>query len=308
MGLRWLFQRLPEAQPADVVFVAYVAFSGLLVMAFGWTLTPALWIGLSFAHLGLLGLGLWWSRQPLRGPSLAGFLRDIYPLVIIPFLYWELRYLSQMFTNGYHDAPVLRLEEALFGEYLAMTFSARFPFLWLSELFHLFYGFYWLLLPVAAGGLYLGGRLAGFRELVLVELVIFVGCYLSYIFFPVAGPHYEFPEIGGALADGFFYRLVHWVLKDGGSMGAAFPSSHVAVAVAILAVTWRHYKMLWGIMLPLVVGLTVGTVYGRFHYGVDALSGILVALVGVPVALYLGKWLAAGKSAVPGNLQQASLV
>ncbi|NIQ55940.1 MAG: hypothetical protein GWN85_21445, partial [Gemmatimonadetes bacterium] len=90
----------------------------------------------------------------------------------------------------------------------------------------------------------------GFRELVYVELVTFFGCYLAFTLFPVQGPHYEFPTIGGHFAGGPFYRFVHWVLEDGGSKGAAFPSSHVAVAVAILLVTWRHDRVVWWVALP----------------------------------------------------------
>ncbi len=276
--------RLAKAQPADLVFLGYVLFSGLLVAIFGYRLGPTAWLGLCLAHAAMLAVGYWWSGRPLQDRGLAGFLRDIYPFLFIVYLYWELRYLALLFADGYHDAFVLGLEEWLFGEQLAMTFSQRFPYLWLSETLHLAYAFYWIQLPLAAMALYLRGRLAGFRELAYVELVVFFGCYLAFIFFPVAGPHYQFPVISGPLAEGFFYQLVHAVLEDGGSKGAAFPSSHVAVAVTILLVSWRHDRLVCGLMAIPVIGLTVGTVYGRFHYGVDALSGVLAAVILVSLA------------------------
>jgi membrane-associated phospholipid phosphatase len=286
----------------DLVFLGYVAFTGLLILLFGWKLSTSLWLGLTAAHLALIAVGIWWSGIPLRDRSLAGFLRDAYPLIFIAFLYWELRHLALLFSDGYHDALIVRLEEALFGEQLAMTLSQRLPYLWLSELMHFLYAFYWVLLPVALAALYFRGRFAGFRELVYTELVVYFGCYLVFIFFPVLGPHYEFPLIGGRLSEGVFYRLVHWVLADGGSKGAAFPSSHVAVAVTVLLVTWRHDRVLWAVMLPLVVGLTIGTVYGRFHYGLDAAGGVVAAFVLVPLARRLGRWLQrAAEPAGPGN-------
>ncbi len=287
MGLRWVREHLPHAQPTDLVFMAYVAFTAALFLLFGWTLPMGLWLVLVAAHIVLLAIGVWFARQPLRDYSWHGVLRDIYPIIFIFFLYWELRYLSQLFTHGYYDAIVLQLEEAVFGEQLAMTVSERWPFLWLSEIFHFFYAIYWVLLPLAAGGLYLRRQIKGLRELVFVEVVIFFFCYLIFTVFPVAGPHYQFPVISGPLAEGHMYRFVHWVLEDGGSKGAAFPSSHVAVAVGVLLVTWRHDRLLWAWMLPLVVGLTLGAVYGRFHYGIDAASGVLTALLVVPLALFL---------------------
>lgn len=300
--------RLRFAQPLDLIFQAYIGLSGLLVLLFGWRLSAGLWVGLILGHVALLAVSLLWAGQPLRDRSLAGFIRDIYPYLFVVFLYWELRYLTLLFSNGYHDARILSWEEALFGEQLALTFSARLPYLWLSELMHFFYGLYWVLLPLAAILLYLRGRTQGFRELVYVELVVFFSCYVVFIFFPVAGPHYHFPDIGGELAGGPFYQLVHWVLEDGGSKGAAFPSSHVAVAVAILLVTWRHDRVVWLVMAPLVVGLTIGTVYGRFHYGIDALSGVFVAFLLVPAARGLGSWLEGFSFSGAGNSVKASPV
>lgn len=297
------------ARPADLLFLSYVALTGLLLAGFGWKLGPVFWLGLTAVHGGLVGVGLWFARRPIRGVSAAGFVRDAYPFLFIPYLYWELRYCARLFSNGFRDPVILRLEEALFGGQLAMTFSQALPILWLSELMHFFYATYWILLPMALAALYLRGRLAGFRELVFVELVLFFGCYLVYIFFPVAGPFYGFPRIGGELAQGPFYQLVHAILADGGSQGAAFPSSHVAVAVGVAWVTWRHDRRVFAFLAPLVVGLTVGTVYGRFHYGVDALSGVLVGLAGVPLALALRSALAGWIAGLTvGNARDTSLV
>jgi membrane-associated phospholipid phosphatase len=290
-----------RAEPFDLAFMAYVAFSGLLVAGFGWRQSTGVWVGLTAAHLAILAAALWLSRQPRTYPSPGGFVRDIYPFLFIFFLYWELRYLALLFSDGYHDSVILRLEGMLFGEQLAMTLSHRLPYLWLSEIMHFFYGIYWVLLPLGALGLYFRKKIEGFRELVFVELVVFFGCYLVFIFFPVAGPHYQFPLIGGELAEGRMYRFVHWVLSDGGSKGAAFPSSHVAVAVAILLVCWRHDRTVWLAMLPLVIGLTIATVYGRFHYGVDALSGVLTAFVLVPLARYLRARLRLMQARMMGN-------
>ncbi len=299
--MSWLRNRLKRAEPADIVFLSYVSVSGLLILAFGWKLSVGLWVGLTLAHAGQLAIGLWWSGRPLEDRSLPGFIRDIYPFLFVVFLYWELRYLALLFSAGYNDPLILRWEELLFGEQLAMTFSMRFPYLWLSELFHFCYALYWVLLPLAAVLLYARGRISGFRELAYVELVVFFSCYIVFIFFPVAGPHYQFPAIGGELAGGLFYQVVQAVLEDGGSKGAAFPSSHVAVAVTILLVAWRHDRLVWVVMLPLVAGLTIGTVYGRFHYGVDALGGVLTAVLLVPFARWLWPLLKGSSVSGTGN-------
>ena len=288
MALRTRAHAPPAAMTlTDRIFLAYVAATGALIAAFGWRLSVRLWIGLSLSHVVLLLLGTGLAHRAPHGRSPPGFVRDTYPLFFVPFLYWEIRYTAKLVSSGYHDALIQRLELAVFGRQLAITFSRWLPYPWLSEMMHFFYATYWIMLPVAFVALYLRGRLDGFRELVFVELALFLSCYLIYIFFPVAGPFYHFRPIGGRLADGFFYRLVHGVLADGGSRGAAFPSSHVAVALGISLVTWRYDRVVWAALTPLVVGLIFGTVYGRFHYGIDALSGVVFALAVVPVARWI---------------------
>ena len=299
--MNWIKRQLAVAQPADLVFMAYVSFTGVLLAAVGWRLGPGLWIGLTLTHVALMLFGLWVAGVPARDRSVGGFFRDVYPIASVVYLYWELRYLALLFTDGYHDGVILWLEEAIFGEQLAMTLSQHFPFFWLSELMHFFYASYWFLLPLALILLYARGNLRGFRNLIFAETIVYFGCYLVFMFWPVTGPHYQFPVISGDLADGAMYKWVHWMLEDGGSKGAAFPSSHVAVAVAVSLVTWRVDRFVWALTLPFVVGLTVSTVYGRFHYGIDALAGILAAVILVGMARHLQPWLERQSGRIAGN-------
>ena len=80
---------------------------------------------------------------------------------------------------------------------------------------HFFYASYWFLLPLALVLLYVRGNLRGFRSLILAETIVYFGCYLVFMFWPVTGPHYQFPMISGELADGAMYKWVHWMLEDG---------------------------------------------------------------------------------------------
>jgi len=299
--VNWIKRQLAAAQPADLVFLAYVSFTGVLLVAVGWKLGPGLWASLTLTHVALVLFGLWVAGVPTRDRSVGGFFRDVYPIASVVYLYWELRYLAVLFADGYHDGVILWLEEAVFGEQLAMTLSERLPLFWLSELMHFFYASYWFLLALALILLYVRGNLRGFRSLIFAETIVYFGCYLVFMFWPVTGPHYQFPVIGGELADGAMYRWVHWMLEDGGSKGAAFPSSHVAVAVAVALVTWRVDRFVWALTLPFVVGLTISTVYGRFHYGIDALAGILAAVILVWMARHLQRWLERESGRLAGN-------
>jgi hypothetical protein len=63
-------------------------------------------------------------------------------------------------------------------------------------------------------------------------------------------------------------------------------------------VAWRHQPVLAAVLTPLVLGLMVATVFGRFHYAVDTVAGAALALV--VVSLY---WRSTSSSA--GGLQNA---
>ena len=64
----------------------------------------------------------------------------------------------------------------------------------------------------------------------------------------------------------------------GSQSRTAFPSSHVAATLSAWFATGRESKRVFWIMAPFAVSLTLGTVYGRFHYGIDATIGLIVAM------------------------------
>lgn len=265
----------------DQVLAAYLGATGILAIS---TLT-ATGVQLAAVHL-VAAAGLWvWSRRPQPDRPARGalghagvFVRIFLPVVVTPLLYTELQTLNQLVSPGYLDGPVQAWEAALFGGQPSITMARRLPRVWLSELLHLGYFSYYFVIPTAAVVIYRRAGPAGLgRAAVTVGLGFFL-CYLCFAVFPVAGPRYEFARITGPPADGTVFALVHRVLEAGSSKGTAFPSSHVAAAgAALLACRRDAPRWFWILILP-VVALSVGTVYGRFHYAVDALAGVAVAV------------------------------
>ena len=102
-------------------------------------------------------------------------------------------------------------------------------------------------------------------------------------------PFYLVPPPGEPLAGHTFYDLVHFVSDRGGARGGAFPSSHVSVSTVILLVTLERQPrwLVW--LLPVYLGLVLATIYGRFHYVLDIVAGLLLALVIVAGYRFLGR-------------------
>jgi len=284
----------------DRLAQGYLAITAALGLGFGGG-TGAL---VAAAHLaGILAIHAIRRWTPSRG--LAGFLRGAYPVMLTPFLYRELATLNRFLTTRYFDGAVQAWDAALFGGQPSMFLSDALPWFPLSEALHLGYGAYYAIVPIALVGVYVTrGQAALVRTAFAVASAFFL-CYLAFIAFPVAGPRYEFERIGGDLSGGAFYRVVHVILEGGSSRGTAFPSSHIAASLsAVLSAGREDRRWLWILLVP-EAALAIGTVYGRFHYGIDALAGVLVGLAIVWLAPAGMRRLGTGNPAPHPGIQPA---
>ena len=205
------------------------------------------------------------------------FLRDWYPLSTIAIFYFEMGKLTQMMFQHYFDETVIHWEKRVFKGMPSLELSDQFPSIILSEILHLCYFSYYVIAVFLAAWLYFGGRIGPFQETVFAETLTFNLSLLCYPFLPATGPRYLFEKIQGKLSKGFFFRLTHSIVSRGSSKGTAFPSSHVSLSVIVLLYALRYDSTAFLILLPMCIGLTLGTVYGRFHYAIDALVGAALA-------------------------------
>jgi membrane-associated phospholipid phosphatase len=258
----------------DYLTQAYLAATAVVAL----TSLSGVGLLITALHVGAMVLIAWAAALPLPKHGLAVFFRLFYPVALTPILYLELAPLNQLHVSGYFDAAVMHWEELVFGSQLAMVFSERIGHLWFSEMLHIGYFSYYFIVPGAAATAFLlKGPRALERASFTIALAFFM-CYLCFSVFPVAGPRYDFPTIAGDGPSGPTFGLVHTILESGSSKGTAFPSSHVAATMSAWFATGRESKRVFWIMAPFAVSLTLGTVYGRFHYGIDATVGLVVAI------------------------------
>lgn len=285
---------LAGRRPVDRLFAFYAIVSGAALI---FPSRPAVWPVLATLHLAAIVLAL---RPAIvvdlvggMGERLAVAARTLhawYPLLLVPALYAELAPLNlAVHAGAYFDPWITAMEEVLFRGQPSRSWSAAVPRLALSEPLHAAYLSYYLIIFGPPLLLYLRGRVQAFDRVVFTIMLAFFAHYVFFIYFPVQGPRYLFPAPGGSLADGPIYQLTHRVLEGGSSQGAAFPSSHVGVAVAQTALAARLLPRLFPILLVLTVGVAAGAVYGGFHYATDVLAGLLLGLLSVGVAPLLAR-------------------
>jgi membrane-associated phospholipid phosphatase len=252
---------------AYLIVVSVVAAARLPGNPGGW------WLLLAHALFAVL---LFLVTRPGLGPA-GKTLREIYPLLLLPALYSELDVLNSG-SGPLYDALVQRWELLVFGGQISREWWQSAPSRFWSTTFHAAYLSYYLI--ISAPALYFAwrGDLQAVRRFVLVVIATFVPCYLAFIFFPVAGPYYQFARPDQWFISNLPARLTYEALATGSSYGAAFPSSHVAAAVAATLAAARSSRRLGLVLLIPTMLMTVGVVYCQMHYGVDALAGLIIGL------------------------------
>lgn len=293
----------------DRLFALYMLASGL---ALAGSARPGAWPVVALVHgLAVAAVLRWRPVAPAlavaarRWPRAAAVVSDWYPLLLLPALYTELAVLNRaLYAGAYFDGLVMRWEQALFGGQPSRALAAALPHLAVSEPLHAAYLSYYAIIYGPPLLLYLAGRRADYHELLFPLMLTFLVSYLFFIYFPVQGPRYLFPPPGGGLEAGPAYRLAHRVLEAGSAQGAAFPSSHVAVAAAQTAMVARLLPRLLPLVAVLTAGLAAGAVYGGFHYATDVLAGFALAAVLVAVAPRVRAQLDGGRARRSGGLME----
>jgi membrane-associated phospholipid phosphatase len=258
----------------DRFTMAFAALFSLAVVARwpGQRPPPAL---LFLAAAFLVMLAAVAPRLRARGGA-ARFVGDFYALILAVFMYTAIGLLNRA-AGVAHDVQAQRWEQALFGGQPSFEWIRAQPWPGLSWPLHLAYLSYYLILAAAPLGLLLSGRAQGARDAAVLIMCAFYVCYATFAFFPVAGPRYTMPPAQNAATAVWPARVTRQLLDAAGAWGTAFPSSHVAAALVAALAALRSWRPLGAVLLPAAVLMALGTVYGQFHYAIDAVAGALVA-------------------------------
>ncbi len=263
-----------------------------LLMAGIWLTGVAAWAYapiLVAVHAGAAALP--WLLRRVESPSRPVWaLRRLYPMVWLLAFWTEVDLVRRQLGDGAYDTWVIGLEDAVLGIHLHEVWMPSMHALWFSELMYAAYFGYYLTLVIPVLWLLARRSEAVVMDALFRMMATFTVCFLLYALWPVDGPRHVTAIFDGPNARGVFYRLVDFVaVKNGSSLGAAFPSSHVAGAFTVAWVA-RRYMPRWAywILLLEAVGVFLSTFYTQQHYAIDAVAGVMLAVVvqglAIPIA------------------------
>lgn len=285
-------RRVQGFSPLDRLTVLYVAFSTGILLAHvaGWRQerpTP-IESGWLLAANGLLFVAVLVAPR-VRAVREHSFLAEWYVPFVVSALYAAIGLLngSPMVVDTSFDHIVQHWEFLVFGQQVAYSWGRVMPSIALSWFFGLCYLAFYFIVIVGPAVLWGVGRRAASRQTIYAIVLSFFACYLVFLLFPVGGPPYFWTWPTGPGNDAWPVLVARHIIEGQDSFGTAFPSSHVAAALTAAYFAYRGWRPLGVILLVPALGIIAAVVYLQIHYGVDALAGILVAVLVCAVTPYL---------------------
>ena len=223
-----------------------------------------------------------------RRSVLAGairFARSWYPAVLVPLAYKELEYLVPRVHPGDLDWRLAAIDYKLFGVNPTVWLE-RVTFPALTEILQLSYVSYYFL-PLAVGvPLWLLGKYRQYHQLLFALVLCFFISYIGYLTVPAVGPRFILNDQQSFALEGLFlYAPIRSTLDWAeGITRDCFPSGHTAIAVLVLYYAWRFRRATFWILLPIGSLLIISTVYLRYHYVIDVVAGVVLAVFVITVS------------------------
>jgi hypothetical protein len=247
--------------PQDWLILGYCALMVLLLLIAGRPLGDYLdEIGI-YVGTGTAALIITKVIDPRRHRLLA-FLRLCYPALFFGVFYRATGATMFLVFDGFLDWQLTTFEQFIFGVNPTLYIDRNMLNVWLSEIILFCYFCYYSMIPAFVLAVFLK---RDYRELRIGLTAICLTFFLSYpLFFlyPIEGPRWYFADLYVNAIDGpVFVEFVHTVMRHGAVRG--------------------------GCML----GLAIGTFWGRFHYVTDVFVGGAIAVFATMMVLkYYDRW------------------
>ncbi|MBM3333285.1 phosphatase PAP2 family protein [Candidatus Sumerlaeota bacterium] len=193
----------------------------------------------------------------------------------------------------YFDALFVLADERLFGFQPSVRFSQALPWRWLGEIMYMFYFSFYCFVPFLGAALWFRGKQQAFEDMMFRSAFTMWMCCLVFIILPAAGPRYFFTPEAYHPNNGYLFSwIINFLFTHGDVPNGAFPSSHVAVTLAVTAAAYRHERRLFPWLFIVFAGLCTSVVYIGEHYAVDVAGGWVAGMafytMAVPLRRLLG--------------------
>ncbi len=296
---RTLVQAWAASGAFEWLALGYLAVTSVLISIFAENLTHPVRLLAAQAFVATIVLTLCFvqarsaARKEKSGPTFSTawwhFWRHWYPHLFFLFCFEELAYLMTLVLPHWQDAKLIALDYWLTGVHPSVWLE-QFATPFRNDVMQLLYFTYFAYLVIVGGVLYVRNDWRGYWSVMTYSMAGYMIGYFIAMFFPIESPWFSMagwwkePLHGGP-----FTAMMGFIEHYGRVRGAAFPSAHVTGATAALWGAWRFRRSLFWALLPLYSGMCLSTVWGRYHYFVDVIAGVITGTTGYLVGSWLMK-------------------
>jgi membrane-associated phospholipid phosphatase len=280
---------LNDFQPIDILLIAYSIFMLLLVGLFGAKLEK--YEHILIIYIASILYTLFWVYVRLYNKSkIIDYFITVYPLITLAWFYEISGDYIHLFFPGFFDGVFMTIENAIFPVHPTIWFQ-RFDNPLFTEWMMFGYVFYLLLIPITASVLYFKNRRAESSHLILSLMITFFLCYVGFVVLPVEGPRFFLKSQYSVVFHGYLFKMFADMIENNAMLhGGCFPSAHCAAATVMLLLSFKYDKKLFYWICPIIITLYISTVYGRYHYPLDVVGGMITAIIGIRLSYPLAAW------------------
>ena len=239
-------------------------------------------------------------KNPLVNNSLKIF-RYWYPIFTILFYFKEIYLIMINVETRIYDDVLINIDKIIFGANptdILMKISNPYLTEFLQIIYFLFY-----VSPIIFGlELYLWHRYEEFKYAMFLILLGFYLSFIGYLILPAVGPRftlYDFSNLSNELPGVYLTEFLRKIINLGESIYPlsaanpidvaqrdAFPSGHTIIVSCIAYLSYKFNSKSYYFYLPFLLLMIFATVYLRYHYVIDIISGLLVAFISILISNY----------------------
>jgi membrane-associated phospholipid phosphatase len=240
--------------------------------------------------IAIVASAMWFEQTRARLPYIF---RSFYILPVGYMMYAQVHSYIPLVNPGNFDPILAAWDRAIFG--LNPTeWIGRFAHPVATEYFQIWYNFFQLMLVVPAVEFFVVRRMRTFRVYAMVLMFGFYLSYLLYFFMPAIGPRFEihdFYSIDRELPGLFLTEPFRDLINAGNNITPdmanpydvvnrdCMPSGHTMMSILGILLAWR-YRSRWRWLITIGgISVVISTVYLRYHYVVDVMAGLALAII-----------------------------
>jgi len=248
-------------------------------------------VGLIFVGFCVLTTSL--RAGALRGP-MAGAAHRLLVFGAVQSSYFLLRDLLERVGDS-RDTALCAADVRLFGVEPTMLFD-RFVSPSLTEWFSFAYLTYFGILAVHV--FFVLGACRDDRVIAEFGLAIAIticATHVLYFLVPAVGPFRHLASSFANPLEGRLHRFLVEFVASSGAQRDVFPSLHTAAPTMLAIFGFRHRRLIvfrlgWPVVAFASINIVVSTIYLRWHYAIDVIAGLLLAVVAIVLATKIAAW------------------